>query len=81
MKVNAFVVSYSRDGHRFWWPGTLSKENAFAIGRVFDQEGLDPRVVKARINPAKMFEAAESTRMVKPKKSAKEKPKVELPPA
>ena len=81
MKIDAYLVSYSREGHRFWWPETLTKEKAFAIGRVLDDEGLDPRVVKARINPAKMFEVAESTRMVKLKNSAKAEPKVELLPA
>lgn len=66
MKVSIYLISYSRGGRRYWWPESLNKKQAYAIAKVLDEEGLEPRVVKTRIRPSMMFEAAESTRTTRP---------------
>ena len=62
MKVKVFFVSYERANCRFWWPESLSSKQAFAIARVLAVEGLKPRVVKAKVAPRRVLDAATYTR-------------------
>ena len=68
MKVKVFFVSYQRANSRFWWPESLSAKQAFAIAKVLAVEGLKPRVIKAKVAPRKVLDAATYTRNYRLKK-------------